>query len=55
MITKVGTNYYKGMPYDVFMISGKAGGDAEDKPIGGKEHSAVNVAVVDVAMPKVQA
>lgn len=47
MITKVGTNHFRGQTYDVYMLSGTAGRDAENKPVNGKDHATVSVACVE--------
>lgn len=44
MIAKIGKNHYKGQAFDVYLLTGNAGRDAETKPINGKPHSVFSVA-----------
>lgn len=45
MISKIGKNNYKGQTYDIYMITGNPARDAEDKPVNGKNHAVVSMAV----------
>ena len=41
----IGRTFHKNSSYPVVLVQGKATGDAEDKPLKGKEHSVVGIYV----------
>jgi len=45
MITKIGTNCHKGQTFAVYLATGNAGRDAEDKPVNGKAHAVFSLPV----------
>ena len=45
-LCKLGISHYNGKPLPIYLLSGNATSDGEDKPVNGKSHARVSVAAV---------